>query len=63
MCSIENMSHSPYLFHKVVINHFFDYSVCFIRVTDYFIRVSQFFRGLQPSVATSMQKIYGAWGK
>jgi len=44
--SVEAMSHCP---HKFIINYFFDYSVCFIQVTDCSIRVSRSFTGgLQP---------------
>jgi len=43
--SVKAMSHCPYLLHKFVINYFFDYSVCFIQVTDCSIGVSWFFAG------------------
>jgi len=38
--SIAICSHSPYLLHKFAIDYFFDYSVCFIRVTDCSITVA-----------------------
>jgi len=44
-CSIEAMSHCPYLLHKFVINYLFDLCALFIQVTNCSIRVSQSFTG------------------
>jgi len=52
------MSHCPYLFHKFVINYFFDYSVCYIQVTNCSIRVSRSFIGPSP-----LQLLYQLWLK